>query len=634
MDSPVLLPGIRRLKITLVAGLALLTTDALFAQSTDQSGVDSLKSQMNQMQRQYEQRIEAMEAKMKALESNANSGSILNARVLTDAEGKGVTAPAPMLDESFLKSLTRNFTFSVYLRAGVGVNGNGGPQDFSFKIPENVGGRWRLGNENDTYMELTWKQAHLLGDSPDVMDVSMTYTPAISFSNDKTTSDNQFAKGASWSMRQAFVEAKNVIKSAPEITFWGGQRFYDRHDVHIHDYFFDDYSGYGIGVDNIDLGFGKLLISYLGGIKDDIAASNGANQIINDPTQGGFYMHTLDVRIHDIDLLGGKLELLADYQFFKGGVYAITGPTAPALNIGDTSGGRWGFIYQHPFGGYTPPPPVVQSYTKEGKGTPPPPPPPPAPVFSVAPSFWQLSVIYGIGASEIMGTDPSGGSGGNGFNGVSAAFPTKQGFTGGTAFAGYNFNRFAGNINHDNTVNSGSLRRASKLRATAQVVWNVSQNFSIGAAAYYEYDDQGALSAEFLPSGSTVGPNFRTTGGSRNTVGAGIRPVFWVTDWLAIQGQAGWDWTSRNRSSSIATNPDGSTRNDAFGRSGSMGIFTIAPTIKPKGGFFTRPEFRLFATYAIWSNGLRGAVGNDNGNTVYKNSNQGWLFGCQTEWFF
>ena len=165
MDSPVFLPGIRGLKITLVAGLALLTTDALFAQSTDQSSVNSLKDQMTQMQKQYEQRIEAMEAKMKALESNANNGSILNTRVLTDADGKAAAAPSPMLDESFLKSLTRNFTFSVYIRSGVGFNGNGGPQDFSFQIPDFGLGRFRLGNENDTYMELTWKQAHLLGDS-------------------------------------------------------------------------------------------------------------------------------------------------------------------------------------------------------------------------------------------------------------------------------------------------------------------------------------------------------------------------------------------------------------------------------------------------------------------------------------
>ena len=64
MDSPVPLPGKRGLKFTLVAGLALLTTDTLFAQSAGQSDVDALKAQMNQMQKQYEQRIEAMEAKM------------------------------------------------------------------------------------------------------------------------------------------------------------------------------------------------------------------------------------------------------------------------------------------------------------------------------------------------------------------------------------------------------------------------------------------------------------------------------------------------------------------------------------------------------------------------------------------
>src|SRR6516225_11938300 len=211
MDSPIGPPRFRGLKITLVAGLALLTTDALFAQSADQNDVNALKSQMNQMQKQYEQRIEAMEAKMKALEVGT-SGSILNTRVLTDANGKA--APTPMLDESFLKSLTRNFTFSVYIRSGVGFNGNGGPQDFSFKVPENVGGRWRLGNENDTYMELTWKQAHLLGDSPDVMDVSMTFTPRFSYSTTKTTDVSQFSPSTEISLRQAYVDAKNFIKSA------------------------------------------------------------------------------------------------------------------------------------------------------------------------------------------------------------------------------------------------------------------------------------------------------------------------------------------------------------------------------------------------------------------------------------
>jgi maltoporin len=337
----------RGLKITLLAGLSLLTADALFAQSADQSSVDSLKMQMDQMQGQYEQRIEAMEAKIKALESNADSGSILNARVLTDAEGKAVTTPVPMLDDSFLKSLTRNFSFSIYLRSGVGINGNGGPQDFDFEIPDFGLGRYRLGNEFDTYMELNFKQAHLLGDSPDVMDVSMTFTPAFAYNKTKVTFSDQFVSGSVLAMRQAFIEAKNFIKSAPEITVWAGQRFYDRHDVHLHDLFYDDYSGYGAGVDNIDLGFGKLLFSYLGGIRDDIASGNGFDNTITDPRRGGLYMHTIDLRIHDIDLAGGKLELVGDYQFLKGGNFKgdvdnDNDAAADVVKIGDTSGGPCG----------------------------------------------------------------------------------------------------------------------------------------------------------------------------------------------------------------------------------------------------------------------------------------------------
>jgi maltoporin len=73
---------------------------------------------------------------------------------LTDADGKGMAAPAPMLDESFLKSLTRNFMFNVYMRAGFMFNGNWGAGTFNFETPDNPGGRLRLGNENDFYTEL------------------------------------------------------------------------------------------------------------------------------------------------------------------------------------------------------------------------------------------------------------------------------------------------------------------------------------------------------------------------------------------------------------------------------------------------------------------------------------------------
>jgi len=129
---------------------------------------------MEKMQKEYENRISAMESKMQSLESKAESGSILNTHVLSDADGKQYDGKGPALDESFLKSFTRNFTFSAYIRAGVQFNGSGGGGNFNFEPSDNAGAeRPRLGNENDTYMEITWKQAHMLGDNPDVMDVSM-----------------------------------------------------------------------------------------------------------------------------------------------------------------------------------------------------------------------------------------------------------------------------------------------------------------------------------------------------------------------------------------------------------------------------------------------------------------------------
>ena len=118
MHSPVRLPASRRLKFAVVAGLTLLAPGTLLAQNAGQSDLDALKARMDQMQKQYEQRIDKMDqerkqdkeqiskmdAEIKALQSKAASGnSILNTHVLTDAEGKGTEAKGPILDESFLQ---------------------------------------------------------------------------------------------------------------------------------------------------------------------------------------------------------------------------------------------------------------------------------------------------------------------------------------------------------------------------------------------------------------------------------------------------------------------------------------------------------------------------------------------------
>ena len=108
-----------------VAAAFLFTGSIALAQdnSSNNNDVSALKAQIESLQKQqqqYQDRITSMEAEMKSLESKADSGSILNTRILTDANGTEVSA-APTLDESFLKSLTRNFTFSAYIRAGLPI---------------------------------------------------------------------------------------------------------------------------------------------------------------------------------------------------------------------------------------------------------------------------------------------------------------------------------------------------------------------------------------------------------------------------------------------------------------------------------------------------------------------------------
>ncbi len=598
MDYPVGPPRLKGLKFTLVAGLALLTTDALFAQSAGQSDVDALKTQMNQMQKQYEQRIEAMEAKMKALESNANSGSILNTRVLTDADGKEMPgkAPAPMLDESFLKSLTRNFTFAMYVRAGTMFNGSGGAGSFHFESPDNPGGRYRLGNENDFYMEPSFAQAHLLGDSPDVADASFRFTPnffthGIFHESFLTTNNSGFHNGSDFNigMREAYVEMKNVIKSAPEVTFWAGQRFYDRYNTDPADWFWLDTSGFGIGAYNIHLGPGNLYIAWIGDNHDNLGLLSNSNQI---NTVGNTFEQTFDVRYKDVDIGLGKLSFVLIGNYAKGsevtpnGGNTFTDVAGFSDNItvrtSDAYGIGGGIIWQYDFGNK---------------------------------SYFRLFSLWGWGLTNFS-ADNLGNSIG--------AFQTDVN--------NFRLGRSASNVRQTGlTTFHGSVNpypQSTLFRSGFEFVWNVNPCFSFDWWGDWDHNNQG-----FQTIGTNAAGDIKNSNATRNWYGTAIRPVWWIADNIAIQGQAGYNYVDNVR---------GYSGTNAFGRGGSFGIFTIAPTIKPKGGYFTRPELRLFATYSIWSSSLKGTTTpiGEGGNTsgaappYNGNTNQGWLFGSQLEvWF-
>jgi maltoporin len=584
------------LRASLFAGLTLFLSPAVYAQKSDSDDIAALKAQMEKMQkeseartekmqRQYEDRISSLEGEVQSLKSKAESGSILNTHVLTDADGKQYEGKGPALDESFLKSLTRNFTFSAYVRAGVQFNGNGGGGNFNFEPPDNEGGRPRLGNENDTYMELTWKQAHMLGDNPDVMDVSMAFTPAIVYQQSRNTftvapSTGVEESGADFRfvLREAYLEMSNVFRSAPEITFWGGERFYNRFNVDPMDYYFLDMSGYGAGVKNIDVGIGKLWVAYLGGLDDTMFST----------ATGTFYKHSLDVRLKDIAVGPGKLMLVGIANYEKGTTftqgYDGEGNVIKLVNPVHTSD-AWGL----------------------GGGA----------VYHVDLTSWlgnksyiELWALFGFGATNFSaGTD----------------LGTVTGFE--SAFLAKNPLTPAGTV----IDAGGAIQKQRRYRAGGFFVWNPTPCFSLGVWGFWQQDSAG-----FRTFGNQgVGTPFIEAAGTRNLYEAGFRPVLWIADNIAIQGQV---------FGSYQDNVRGFQGTTAYGRSGSMGVFTIAPTIKPKGGYFTRPELRVFATYAVWSDSLRGATtaiaegGNTGGFSTapYANakSNDGWLFGTQVEWFF
>ena len=136
----------------------------------------------------------------------------------------------------------------------------------------------------------------------------------------------------------------------------------------------------------------------------------------------------------------------------------------------------------------------------------------------------------------------------------------------------------------------------------------------MGTWATYQFDDQGFDSFQVNSNGS-----ISSASADSHLFTAGIRPVLWLWGPFAIQGSFGYSYLSNNR-----------VPGAAFGNGGSLGIFSIAPTIKPRGGFFTRPELRAFATFAVWSDSLKGAIG----SPAYAEKNYGFIFGVQAETWF
>lgn len=194
--------------------------------------------------------------------------------------------------------------FTGYARSGIGWTGSGGEQQ-CFQAT-GAQSKYRLGNECETYAELklgqeVWKE----GDKSFYFDTNVAYS--VAQQNDWEATSPAF--------REANVKGKNLIDALPGSTIWAGKRFYQRHDVHMIDFYYWDISGPGAGIENIDLGFGKLSLaatrsSESGGSGTFADRDKFGNRVYDNIVPNDVF----DVRLAGLETNpGGTLELGVDY---------------------------------------------------------------------------------------------------------------------------------------------------------------------------------------------------------------------------------------------------------------------------------------------------------------------------------
>lgn len=191
--------------------------------------------------------------------------------------------------------------FTGYARSGIGWTGSGGEQQ-CFQAT-GAQSKYRLGNECETYAELklgqeVWKE----GDKSFYFDTNVAYS--VSQQNDWEATSPAF--------REANVKGKNLIDALPGSTIWAGKRFYQRHDVHMIDFYYWDISGPGAGLEDVDLGFGKLSFAATRSSEAGGSYTFSSDQIRDYATSTA--NDVFDVRLAGLETNpNGVLELGVDY---------------------------------------------------------------------------------------------------------------------------------------------------------------------------------------------------------------------------------------------------------------------------------------------------------------------------------
>ena len=229
---------------------------------------------------------------------------------------------------SKLEEQAKAFEFHGYFRSGYGLNSEGG-QQVAFQAP-GADAKYRLGNETETYGEFifvdNWLNPRRSSDKAwiktEVMIEANTSNSATYANFPNGDGNDQFR------LREAFVQAGNLVDFQPNAKFWAGDRYYRRQHIEIDDFYPLDMSGYGGGVEDWNLRIGKMSVAYLGGARPDIVTQ-----------YGNYAKSNIDVRFYDLKGPVGLFGVWFDYANAKGG-------TTPAGTVIPTTDG-WAIGLRH-----------------------------------------------------------------------------------------------------------------------------------------------------------------------------------------------------------------------------------------------------------------------------------------------
>jgi maltoporin len=320
-----------------------------------QQQLQQLKQQYEQITQELQQRISVLEQKIEqqnkvakkekettastaqlAVE-NAAQKAVFGGSENVGAKYQGQISSAPTYDllqeaETKIEGLQRqfgSFEFHGYLRSGYGLNSRGG-QQVAFQAP-GADAKYRLGNEAETYGELifvnnwlnpernsekAWMKTEVMVEANTSNSVSYA-----GFPNDR--GNDQFR------LREAFVQAGNLFESQPGAKFWAGERYYRRQHIDINDFYTLDVSGYGAGVEDLNVGFGKMAVALLNAARPDIVTENG-----------NLAKSNIDVRLYDLKGPAGLWAGWFDFATAKGG------QTSAGTRIPSTDGYAVGLRHQ------------------------------------------------------------------------------------------------------------------------------------------------------------------------------------------------------------------------------------------------------------------------------------------------